>query len=419
MRILIADDDPTYRELVEETLRGSLGYECLIASDGTEALDFCLRPDGPEIVLLDWMMPKLTGTQVSRLVRGAALAKQPQIIFMTARTRLEEHLACLSAGGDDVLSKPFGPDLLVARIELAAQRFHKQLPPQDFRLAVQGAVREGNGELLVRSDALVARILISEGKIAWVHAPSGSGSFLTGLEEKGSLDRDTALAVVKECRTSGRGLVEVLAEWDLLKPEELRAHAAAWLRARVAELLELKNPKLLFLPGIHRCSKELLFEVDDLLGESWFSTEPSLPPPTTLSPSAFPPPRSWSRAFQGTASPPATAQALVESCLAIDGLCGVAVLELQTGRCLSKGGTPLDPDVAWAQLGTLHAVARNEEAAQSVVVGSQHYHLAAFTKVPAPALVYATIRVAQVNLGTARADFVRAIERAAALSPDD
>jgi diguanylate cyclase (GGDEF)-like protein len=114
MKILIADDDLVSRRLLERTLI-ALGHEVVAVGDGIAAVAALLRPDGPRIAILDWMMPGATGLEVCRLVRQRP-APYVYILLLTARDRREDIVTGLDAGADDFLTKPFDALELRARL---------------------------------------------------------------------------------------------------------------------------------------------------------------------------------------------------------------------------------------------------------------------------------------------------------------
>jgi diguanylate cyclase (GGDEF)-like protein len=115
MRILIADDEPVARRLLERTLQ-RLGHEVVAVADGTAALDALLDPAGPRLAILDWMMPGLDGLAVCRAVRGQQ-APYVYLILLTARDGDDDIVAGLVAEADDYLTKPFDARELNARIQ--------------------------------------------------------------------------------------------------------------------------------------------------------------------------------------------------------------------------------------------------------------------------------------------------------------
>ena len=119
-RILIADDNPVNQELLEAYLADG-NYEIEFASDGLETLAkvSTFRPD---VILLDIMMPKLSGFEVCEELKKSAGTQNVMILMVTALSDLGDIERAVAAGCDDYLSKPFALDELRVRIEALARR---------------------------------------------------------------------------------------------------------------------------------------------------------------------------------------------------------------------------------------------------------------------------------------------------------
>ena len=113
-RILIADDEEDVVVALKFTLEKE-GYECLTAYDGKEALDKA-KKDNPDLIVLDIMMPKLNGYEVSRLLKFDAKFKQIPIIMLTARTQAKDKEIGQETGADVYITKPFEMDALVSTV---------------------------------------------------------------------------------------------------------------------------------------------------------------------------------------------------------------------------------------------------------------------------------------------------------------
>jgi len=116
-RILVVDDDPDNVEITVRELT-DLGYEPVRAHSGAEALQQIDR-DPPDVVLLDVMMPELSGIEVCRLIREKDLPAYLPVVMLTARSAAEHIAEGLDAGADDYLIKPADPTELAARIRTA------------------------------------------------------------------------------------------------------------------------------------------------------------------------------------------------------------------------------------------------------------------------------------------------------------
>jgi DNA-binding response OmpR family regulator len=118
--ILAADDDEDILQLVVFRLERS-GYAVLQARDGEEALQLALTHT-PDLAVLDVMMPKLNGFEVTRRLRAADATKRMPIIILTARAQDSDVQEGFDAGADDYLRKPFSPQELRARVQAILER---------------------------------------------------------------------------------------------------------------------------------------------------------------------------------------------------------------------------------------------------------------------------------------------------------
>ncbi|MFA9429120.1 response regulator [Egicoccus sp. AB-alg2] len=123
-RVLVVDDDADIRAFLALTL-DLAGFEVLEAGDGIQALERA-RGGGPDLVLLDIMMPRLDGMQTLRRLRDDARTSHLPVVMMTARDQREDTLQGLDAGADDYITKPFDTDVLLARVRAALRRADQQ-----------------------------------------------------------------------------------------------------------------------------------------------------------------------------------------------------------------------------------------------------------------------------------------------------
>lgn len=117
-KILVVDDESRIRKLLKDYLRRS-GYEVLEASDGEEALSVFYKTKDISLIILDVMMPRISGWEVLKEIRESS--KVP-IIMLTAKGEEEDELNGYSLGADEYISKPFSPKILVARVEAVLRR---------------------------------------------------------------------------------------------------------------------------------------------------------------------------------------------------------------------------------------------------------------------------------------------------------
>ncbi|MBT3917025.1 MAG: phosphate regulon transcriptional regulator PhoB [Rhodospirillaceae bacterium] len=119
-RILIVEDEPPLIEVLRYNLE-SEGFVTLVATDGEEAL-LLVEEENPDLVILDWMLPELSGIDVCRRLRETKKFKTIPIIMLTARGEESDKISGLDAGADDYVVKPFSPSELIARVRAVLRR---------------------------------------------------------------------------------------------------------------------------------------------------------------------------------------------------------------------------------------------------------------------------------------------------------
>ncbi len=133
-KILIVDDSPIYRKLVEHSLPGA-DYTILVAKNGSEALEL-FHNHRPSLVITDWSMPDLSGPELCKRIRQDSQQHFAYLILLTSNDRKEQIIEGLSAGADDYLTKPFHPGELVARVEVGRRMLdlHRQIEAKNKQL---------------------------------------------------------------------------------------------------------------------------------------------------------------------------------------------------------------------------------------------------------------------------------------------
>ena len=125
MKILIAEDDPVSRRILEATLV-KWDYEVSVAQDGTKAWEMRQREGAPSLAILDIMMPGIDGLEVCRRVRQLPTVTPPYLILLTAMSSKDEVVSGIQAGANDYLSKPFHRDELRARVGVGVKMLDLQ-----------------------------------------------------------------------------------------------------------------------------------------------------------------------------------------------------------------------------------------------------------------------------------------------------
>ncbi|MFA7241497.1 MAG: phosphate regulon transcriptional regulator PhoB [Sulfuricellaceae bacterium] len=149
--ILVVEDEPAIQELVAFTLRQA-GHRAIAAHSAEQALTI-VRDTLPDLILLDWMLPGMSGVAFARKIKGDTLTREVPIIMLTARGDEQDKITGLETGADDYITKPFSPRELIARIKAVLRRRAPQMTDDPvesggLRLDPQTHRVSGNGQPL-------------------------------------------------------------------------------------------------------------------------------------------------------------------------------------------------------------------------------------------------------------------------------
>ena len=125
VNILVVEDEPAIQELIAVNLEHA-GHHVMRARDAEQAAEL-VRHALPDLILLDWMLPGMSGVALARQLRQEERTRQIPIIMLTARSEEADKIAGLEAGADDYLTKPFSPRELLARIKAVLRRRAPQM----------------------------------------------------------------------------------------------------------------------------------------------------------------------------------------------------------------------------------------------------------------------------------------------------
>jgi len=148
--VLIVDDDPKLLKMLQRTLT----YENLnvvTAANGLEALPL-VHTHKPDLIILDWMMPKMDGLTLVQKLRAAE--NQTMILMLTARDAIENRVEGLESGADDYLVKPFAPAELVARVHAMLRRVEAK--PENQKVAYADISLDPSTRDVYRGDMLIS-----------------------------------------------------------------------------------------------------------------------------------------------------------------------------------------------------------------------------------------------------------------------
>lgn len=150
-RILIVEDEAAIQELIIYNLQQA-GYETVCADNAEKAMAI-INEVLPDLILLDWMLPKMSGIEFARVLRREDRTRLIPIIMLTARTQESDKVTGLEMGADDYITKPFSPRELIARINAILRRLLPEATEEvieidELRLdPVNHRVTAGNNEI--------------------------------------------------------------------------------------------------------------------------------------------------------------------------------------------------------------------------------------------------------------------------------
>ncbi len=149
--ILIVEDDPALVEVLTYNL-SSQGFQPAVAGDGESAM-VMVEEQQPDLVILDWMLPNLSGIEVCRRIRRRPEGRSLPIIMLTARGEETDRIHGLDSGADDYVVKPFSPSELVARIRAVLRRANPAL--SDDALGYGDIGMDLSAHRVTRSDRMI------------------------------------------------------------------------------------------------------------------------------------------------------------------------------------------------------------------------------------------------------------------------
>jgi signal transduction histidine kinase len=240
--ILLAEDDEAAASMLD-VLLGSAGYDVVIARDGTAALQRLEEMPSPDIILLDWMLPEMTGLEVCRRIRERRDPLSLPILMVTARSDSASISSAFEAGANDYITKPFlGAEL---RARIAAHLRVKQLSDE----------RRAMDEHLMERDKLATLGLLVSGVAHDLNNPLGGihGWAQLLLEQETDVEKLVALdAIISEVKRCNRIVADLLSFVRRQSPERLEVDVAEIL----TRTLELRDRHLQSVGVVPRLALE-------------------------------------------------------------------------------------------------------------------------------------------------------------------
>lgn len=164
-QILIAEDEPAQAEVLKYNLEAA-GFTVRLAPDGAEALTQ-IEEDRPDLLVLDWMLPEVSGIEICRRLRKNDATRDLPIIMLTARGEEDDRIRGLDVGADDYMVKPYSPGELVARINAVLRRLRPALAGETLQfegllldLSARKVTRDGEAVRLAPTEFRILQALM-------------------------------------------------------------------------------------------------------------------------------------------------------------------------------------------------------------------------------------------------------------------
>ena len=148
--ILVVDDETAIRDMIAQSLRRE-GFTVMTAADAAEAKTLVIN-QRPELILLDWMLPDISGIELARQWKRDELTRDLPVIMLTARVDEDDKIRGLESGADDYVTKPFSPRELIARIHAVLRRVQPEL---NSMINVEGLELDSSSQRIYANGTLV------------------------------------------------------------------------------------------------------------------------------------------------------------------------------------------------------------------------------------------------------------------------
>src|ERR1700686_3625011 len=172
MQALVVDDSAVYRKLIGDHLR-SWNFEVTLAKDGAEAQTILDKPNAPKLVLLDWVLPDMDGTDLCKCIRAAESGTYVYVILLTSKEGRQNMLEAMQAGADDYLVKPFDELELKARLLVGKRILDLQEQLISARESMRRAATHDSLTGLMNRGEILAMLLRELERARREHKPVG------------------------------------------------------------------------------------------------------------------------------------------------------------------------------------------------------------------------------------------------------
>lgn len=399
-RFLIVEPDPRARAARARDLsRCGIGPEQVLAfgEAGAALRSLGAEPAPSVVAFLAWAWPiEPEARALVSTLRGAGA----YVVAMVPRERWESAVDVYRDGADDVLLTPCSPHAFAVRALVArdAARHVRPAPWHRPRRVLNEALAHAvGGEVLVRAPSGCARVVVSHGRVAWVHDDGDLGSLVERLRASGvRVTADELALVVAECQRTREHFADVLARWGLAEPGAVSDAVRALIDRRLQAALARPYAAALFAPSRTSSPAKLGFKTEEL----------------RRMPGTLPPPRHHVPSARGSldANLRARCERVAREAHAAEGCLGAAALHFGVVPVVAASGETDRLTLAWSLGAALDAL--DDPAADVFASCGDRCHLARRIAGAPECVLYATFDLQTTSLALARRTLAAIAERA-------
>lgn len=401
--VLLLDPDLTSREATRRQLNGC--KVTLHEASDVEAARATIAQHTDWLVLADVKTRGLLA--LIEDCRSSVDRCPPHVVVVGTESPSPQLTELLGKAVGAFWARPMTADTLRQRVHTAIwETAGESLSSGAILDGLYDGVHQGNGELIVRSENRVFRVLFYCGRVVFV-----SGTFRTGdslpatLQSQGLCLEDIQFAM-QEARDTAQGFFRILVQWGLIEPERLQAIIKTWLHDKLALMLRLDNPQLLFVPAVFQhTTPDFSVALDDVLPQQ-VRTDRSERPQRSSATAAISRAAACSAFVLKESVDPSITDFMARA-LRIKGALSTTMLKRSTCGCEGWLGQPPDPQTALAMLQTIDA-SDDDPLDELVLTTASRHYLARFADSNKDLVCLLAVDREQTSLGLCKLAFAHA-----------
>lgn len=358
MRILVVDDDPLNLQFLTDLLQ-SRGYEVETARDGEQAWQIQQQPNAPQLLILDWMLPRLSGPELCRRIRAQETNHHVHIILVTGHNPSERIHEGLASGADDFLAKPYHPKVLLSHVAVGLRQLYAgNNSSEQLQRKLQDASQLGNCDVAVRGQEASGRICFQNGGVIWADLSNDRESLFDRLVQESGGAMETMVSMLEGSSSRHRDDSGERVAMGFAEFAELRSTLRAWIQRKVSQILRLtvKEVRIVPVPGRREFPGDLQVPLSEILpaAQPTNAASQSSQVRRLFSPTGPSHELQWEQTFPSAENDTQPGmRTFLSHVMSVRGARGAALLQLHQNGCLLRVGTLGQPSPL---VGALHVL---------------------------------------------------------------